>query len=104
MRDRFQAEEVWANLGLPVDECAAHMLESGFMQNYRGALFSRIVPIMKDIGLWGPRIRRAYADMGILGYAETDVDAMTSNDQRVAEEFDRRAAEITRVARLAAQG
>src|SRR5512143_99473 len=53
MRDRFQAEEVWATLGLPVDECAAHMLESGFMQRYRSALFSRIVPVIKDIGLWG---------------------------------------------------
>ncbi len=59
MRDRFQAEEVWETLGLPVDECAAYMLESGFMQNYRSALFSRIVPTIKDIGLWGPKIRKA---------------------------------------------
>src|SRR5215471_9439208 len=68
MRDRFQAEEVWETLGLPVDRCARYMLDSGFMQNYRTALFSRIVPTIKDIGLWGPRIRRAYEDMGILGY------------------------------------
>src|SRR5881628_456897 len=38
MRDRFQAEEVWETLGLPVDRCAAYMLESGFMQRYRSAL------------------------------------------------------------------
>src|SRR5204863_7926813 len=37
MRDRFQAEEVWETLGLPVDRCAAYMLESGFMQRYRSA-------------------------------------------------------------------
>src|SRR5213593_1884683 len=65
MRDRFQAEEVWATLGLPVDRCAAYMLESGFMQRYRSALFSRIVPIIKDIGLWGPKIRKGYEQMGI---------------------------------------
>src|SRR5262245_47939958 len=52
MRDRFQAEEVWETLGLPVDECAAHMHESDFMRTYRTALFTRIVPAMKDIGLW----------------------------------------------------
>ena len=102
MRDRFQAEEVWETLGLPVDECAAHMLESGFMQNYRSALFSRIVPIIKDIGLWGAKIRKGYETMGILGYANVDVQAMSDTDERVAEEFDARHAEIAKVARLAA--
>ena len=98
MRDRFQAEEVWETLGLPVDECAAYMLESGFMQNYRSALFSRIVPVIKDIGLWGPKIRKGYEQMGILGYADTDVAAMSVKDEEVAAEFDARRAEIERVA------
>ncbi|HZR79929.1 MAG TPA: ferritin-like domain-containing protein [Candidatus Binatia bacterium] len=98
MRDRFQAEEVWETLGLPVDECAAYMLESGFMQNYRSALFSRIVPIIKDIGLWGPKIRAGYQAMNILGYAGTDVEAMQANDEQVAVEFDARRAEVDRVA------
>ena len=90
MRDRFQAEEVWDTLGLPVDECAAYMLESGFMRNYRSALFSRIVPIMKDIGLWGPRVQKAYADMGVLDFATIDAEALLENDAKVAEEFDAR--------------
>src|ERR1051325_5759351 len=51
MRDRFGAEEVWATLGLPVDECAEYMLQSEFMKFYRSVLFTRIVPTMKDIGL-----------------------------------------------------
>src|SRR5262249_2765708 len=97
MRDRFQAEEVWETLGLPVERCAAFMLESGFMQNYRSLLFSRIVPVMKDIGLWGPKIRKAYEAMGIMGYAETDVQAMSQQDERVAQDFDARRAEIERV-------
>ena len=88
MRDRFQAEEVWATLGLPVDECAAHMLESGFMRNYRSALFSRIVPTIKDIGLWGPRIRRAYEEMGIMSFAEIDAAALSAEDERIADQFD----------------
>lgn len=101
MRDRFQAEEVWATLGLPVEECAAYMLESGFMKNYRSALFSRIVPTMKDIGLWGPKIRKAYQEMDIMGYADVDAAAMGLEDERVAEEFDARRAEIAQVARSA---
>lgn len=98
MRDRFQAEEVWETLGLPVDECATFMLESGFMQRYRSALFSRIVPVIKDIGLWGPKIRAGYEKMGILGFAETDAEAMAAQDERVAEDYDTRRAEIERVA------
>jgi hypothetical protein len=101
MRDRFQAEEVWATLGLPVEECAAYMLESGFMQNYRSMLFTRIVPIIKDIGLWGPKIRKGYEAMGILGYAGADVDALARRDEEVAREFDARRAEIVRVAESA---
>ncbi len=98
MRDRFQAEEVWETLGLPVDACAQYMLDSGFMQMYRSALFSRIVPVIKDIGLWGPKIRAAYEKMGILGYANVDVQAMADQDEKVAEEYDQRNAEILRVA------
>ncbi len=92
MRDRFQAEEVWATLGLPVEACAAWMLESGFMQRYRSALFSRIVPTIKEIGLWGPRIRKAYEAMGIMGFADVDASALTANDERVAEDLERRLA------------
>ena len=99
MRDRFQAEEVWETLGLPVDECAAYMLESDFMKYYRTLLFSRIVPAMKDIGLWGEKIRTAYAQMGILGFAETDLGEIARHDERVAEDFDARRAEVERVAK-----
>jgi len=89
MRDRFQAEEVWERLGLPVDECARYMDESTHMQEYRSRLFSRIVPMMQDIGLWGPKIRRAYEQMGIIGYCETDVQALAAEDEAVAERFER---------------
>jgi hypothetical protein len=98
LRDRFLGEEVWANLGFPVAECARHTDTSDFMQLYRTSLFTRIVPTMKEIGLWGPRIRKAYSDMGIIGFAETDTEALSANDERVGEEFDRRRLEIERVA------
>src|SRR6266404_5910974 len=90
MRDRFLAEEVWETLGLPVEECVGYVESSQFMRQFRSTLFSRIVPTIKDIGLWGPKIRRAYANMGIMGYAEVDTEQMTREDERVAEEFDAR--------------
>jgi hypothetical protein len=65
------------------------MNESGFMQTYRSDLFTRIVPMMKDIGLWGPKIRKAYEQMGIIGYCDTDVEQLSANDQIVAEQFER---------------
>src|SRR5207237_3437462 len=70
MRDRFLSGEVWETLGLPVEECVAYVERSEMMRQFRSTLFSRIVPTIKDIGLWGPKIRRAYANMGIIGYAD----------------------------------
>ena len=63
-----------------------------FMRMYRTALFTRIVPTIKDIGLWGPRIRKAYADMGILGFADVDAEALLAKDEQVADDFDARRA------------
>jgi P-aminobenzoate N-oxygenase AurF len=88
MRDRFNQREVWDNLGLPVEECVRVTLQSDQMRQFRTRLFTRIVPTVKDIGLWGSRVRKAYADMGVLDFAEVDAEALLEKDNRVAEEFD----------------
>ena len=88
MRDRFLAEEVWETLGLPVAECMEHTNKSEWMAEFRTFLFSRIVPNIKAIGLWGPRIRSAYEEMGILGFGEVDAEELQREDERVALEFD----------------
>jgi hypothetical protein len=90
MRDRFLAEEVWETVGLPVEECMAYVDRSQSMRDFRSRLFSRIVPTIKEIGLWGTKIRRAYANMGILGFADTDCEELARHDERVAQEFDAR--------------
>jgi hypothetical protein len=89
MRDRFLAEEVWETLGLPVDECMAHTDQSDWMRTFRNYLFTRIVPNVKHIGLWGPRIRKAYDEMGILALGDVDAEALQKEDEAVAERFDR---------------
>jgi len=89
--------EVWKTLGLDPAECAAHMYDSGFMQKFRSSLFTRIVPIVKDIGLWGETIRKGYGEMGILEFAEADVQALQDEDETIARDFDARRAYVDSV-------
>jgi hypothetical protein len=88
MRDRFNQKELWENLGLPVKEAIEAAMSSQQMAMFRKRLFSRIVPTVKDIGLWGPRVRKAFEDMGAIEFATVDAEAMLENDQRVAADFD----------------
>jgi hypothetical protein len=88
MRDRFNQGEVWMRSGLPVKEMLEHAYHSGAMQQFRTRLFTRIVPILKEIGLFGPKVQKALGDMGVLGYAEIDVEKLIGNDLKVAEDFD----------------
>jgi hypothetical protein len=90
MRDRFNQWEVWERLGLPAKECAEVVMQSDMMKQFRTRLFTRIVPTVKDIGLWGEKVRKGYTDMGVLEFAQVDAKAMLENDGRVAEEFDAR--------------
>ncbi len=87
MRDRFLGEEVWERLGLP-QEVADYVEHSEMQRTFRGYLFMRIVPILKEIGLWGPRITKAFTDMGVIGFAETDLDGEMANDEAAAEQID----------------
>jgi hypothetical protein len=88
LRDRFQGREVWETLGLPVEECVDFVEQSPLMRAYRSLLFTRIVPIVKDIGLWGEKIQKAYADMGVLDYAAVDIDAVMRQDEDIADRID----------------
>jgi len=89
MRDRFLGEEVWERLGLPVAETSDHVRNSETQLMFRGFLFQRIVPVLRDIGLFGDRIKAAFTDMGVMGFADSDLDALVAEDEAVAEEFDR---------------
>ena len=75
-------------LGLPEKECLAYVQGSFAMAEYRKLLFSRIVPTIKDVGLWGPRVQRAYADMGVMAFADMDPDALMAADEAAAQRFD----------------
>ena len=88
MRDRFNQGEVWMRSGLPVKEALEFAYHSGAVQAFRTRLFTRIVPILKEIGLFGPKVQKALGDMGVMEYAKIDVEKLLGNDMKVAEDFD----------------
>jgi hypothetical protein len=94
MRDRFRQQEVWENMGLDVDACLEAVSSAPYFQAYQSLLFQRIVPCVKDIGLWGDKVQKAYADMGVLDMAGIDLDALMRNDEDQADLLDAERAEL----------
>jgi hypothetical protein len=88
MRDRLEPAYAWEAAGLDVKECRALHENALATVKFRARLFSRIVPTVRDIGLWGPRVRKAFEDLGAMQFAERDSAAMLAEDNRVAEELD----------------
>jgi hypothetical protein len=93
LRDRFLAREVWETLGMDADKMVSYVEQAQIMSEFRKALFSRVVPTVKDIGLWGPKVQAAYADMGVLDFQDLDPDELSQRDEDVAEEMERMLAE-----------
>jgi hypothetical protein len=88
MRDRFRMSEVWERLGYDAKECRQYMDRGPRTRAFRRHLFSRIVPCVRDIGLWSPRVQSAFADMGVLGEASRDLDKVLRADEAEAERLD----------------
>ncbi|MCA6095654.1 ferritin-like domain-containing protein [Streptomyces sp. SCA3-4] len=90
MRDRLRGEEVLTGFGIPAAEAARLSERSEYLQIFRKLLFSRIVPCVRDIGLWGERLQRAYADMGVFEMGDANLDQLMAQDEEIAEEIDAR--------------
>jgi len=88
MRNRFRGREVWERMGFDVAECLAFTEHSPVQQAFRTLLFSRIVPCVKDIGLWGPKVQHAYLDLGVIDAAKTDLEDLMRQDEEIAERVD----------------
>jgi len=88
MRDRLMPVEAWEGTGLDIAACRQIHEQSESARNFRSRLFSRIVPTVRDIGLWGSRVQRAYEKMGVLDFAKADSAALLAEDNRIAETFD----------------
>ncbi|WP_328879337.1 ferritin-like domain-containing protein [Streptomyces sp. NBC_00299] len=88
MRDRLRGVEVLENFGIPKGEAEQISERSEFLQLFRRLLFSRIVPCVKDIGLWGERLQQAYVDMGVFEMGDSNLDLLMAQDEEIAEKLD----------------
>jgi hypothetical protein len=88
LRDRFAARDLWDQLDLPAAQCVSWIEESGFMHVYRNELFRRIVPVVRSIGLWGPRVRDAYTRMGVIEYAALEIERTIAEDEAVSRQIE----------------
>ncbi|MGW8699090.1 ferritin-like domain-containing protein [Streptomyces eurythermus] len=88
MRDRLRGVEVLENFGIPRAEAEEISEQSEFLRLFRKLLFSRIVPCVKDIGLWGERLQRAYVDMGVFELGDSDLDQLMAQDEELADRLD----------------
>ncbi|MCM3920864.1 ferritin-like domain-containing protein [Frankia sp. AiPs1] len=105
MRDRIQGVEVLENLGLRTAEAKELIEASELMRVFRTLLFARIVPCVKDIGLWGPRLQQAYLDMGVFELGDANLDQLMAQDEDAADVLDAerlRAEEEWRIAEVQA--
>ncbi|MFG5722693.1 ferritin-like domain-containing protein [Streptomyces murinus] len=103
MRDRLRGVEVLENFGIPRAEAEELTEHTEFLRLFRKLLFSRIVPCVKDIGLWGERLRRAYVDLGVLELGDSDLEQLMAQDEELADQLDARrfaAEERARVAEV----
>ena len=75
MRDRLLMEDVWEEMGWPVDEVRDIVLQSPQMQEFRKMLFSKIVPNVKRLGLLTPFVRERFEELGILQFEHEEPSA-----------------------------
>jgi hypothetical protein len=88
MRDRFQGQEVWELLDVDTAECLDFVSKSLTMAEFRKMLFMRIVPTLKDIGLFGPKVKKCFEEMGVMHFAELDVAQLSAMDEQVGDLYD----------------
>jgi hypothetical protein len=79
---------------MDVQACAEWVDTSPLMIQFRSHLFSRIVPIVKDIGLWGDKVQQAFRDMGVLDMGSFDIEALMKADEDQAEALEKAHAEM----------
>jgi len=88
MRDRFRWCDVIENLGYSRPSSGDTLPNREALQLFQRVLFSRIVPCVRDIGLWTERVRAAFADIGVLEMAETNLETLMRRDEEIADQLD----------------
>jgi hypothetical protein len=72
MRNRLVGDQISRAMGWNREEVRQRVLASPAAQTFRRMLFARVVPNLKRLGLLRPRVRAAFADLGILEFELAD--------------------------------
>ena len=91
---RFRGDEIWQVLGLDHADCVETVEKSPSMRAFRSLLFTRVVPTLRDIGLWDERVASAYEKLGVMRYAKHDLDTLMAGDEDAALAADREQREL----------
>jgi len=75
MRDRLVGEEIGDVVGFSRQDVYDLMIVSPPVIQFRQALFSRVVPNIKRLGLLTPRVRAAFEEMQIIQFEDVDPEA-----------------------------
>jgi hypothetical protein len=72
MRNRLVGDQIARAMGWNRDEVREHVLASEPAMLFRRMLFARVVPNLKRLDLLSPRVREAFARLGILEFEDAD--------------------------------
>ncbi|MFQ5477691.1 MAG: ferritin-like domain-containing protein [Candidatus Binatia bacterium] len=68
MRDRLLGREVYEKMGMDVRACIEIEFRDEMSKLFRRAMFSKIVPNVKKLGLLTDDLRRGFEELGVLEY------------------------------------
>ncbi|ROO90827.1 para-aminobenzoate N-oxygenase AurF [Actinocorallia herbida] len=99
LNERYVGNELWHSLDYGAQECIEITKRSAALRVFRYRLFSRVVPALRSIHLFGPRMQEGLGSLGLLRFAREDQNTMIEADERIAREIEllelaRRRAEI----------
>jgi hypothetical protein len=69
MRERLLMTEVWERVGLDGASWSSWARNTPLMRAYHSHLFGKIVPNLKQLGLFTPRVQQTCADLGLFATA-----------------------------------
>ena len=75
MRNRLVGDQIATAMGWDREEVRQAVLASAPAMMFRRMIFARVVPNLKRLGLLTPRVREAFARLGILEFEHADPEA-----------------------------
>lgn len=81
--------EVTEAFGHNADDTVPAQDASEIINMFRAVLFQRLVPNARAVGLWSPRVQDVFKELGVLHFAEIDLDTFLAADRRALAEVER---------------